>query len=270
MLSHSPAGKGATIASISAVSDIHGHLEALHAALDIVDLEGNPDASLVLLGDYVDRGRDSRGVLELVREVAQRHPDRVTVLLGNHDCGLLEWLDAGDPADTDDEDPTWILSDEGLTTVRSFVSESVIRTVVHDEIDAEVSMRLRREVLKQHAELFSWLRRRPRVHETEGQIFVHAGIDELAGEHWRGATPEHWLTEKYPASQGRFHKTIIAGHVRTAELHADGDNAVYHDGASHYYIDAAVEVTGQLNVLRYDVESDMYSWQMTPVPAARR
>lgn len=50
MLSHSPAGKGATIASISAVSDIHGHLEALHAALDIVDLEGNPDASLVLLG----------------------------------------------------------------------------------------------------------------------------------------------------------------------------------------------------------------------------
>ena len=93
---------------------------------------------------------------------------------------------------------------------------------------------------------------------------MHAGVDEDAGELWRAATPEYVLTEKYPASTGQFVKTVIAGHVRTSELHADGSHGVFHDGASHYYIDGAVEKTGRLNVLRYDVESGASSWGMTP------
>lgn len=59
-------------------------------------------------------------------------------------------------------------------------------------------------------------------------------------------------------------KRIIAGHVRTSESHTDGSHEVFHDGASHFYIDASVEETGRLNVPHYDVESGEFNWQMTP------
>lgn len=72
------------------------------------------------------------------------------------------------------------------------------------------------------------------------------------------ATPNYVLTEKFPATTGPFLKTIVAGHVRTSELHADGSHGVFHDGEGHWYIDGAVEATGRLRVLRYDVATGDY------------
>lgn len=252
-----------TIASsVYAVSDVHGHLDALKRALEIIDLDGDPGASLVLLGDYVDRGPDSRGVLELVRALQQRHGERVVALLGNHDCWLLDWLDA------DDEDYGWLHSDVGFLTVHSFVPEEVIDAIPTSATGAQINATIKRELTERHGELIAWLRGLPLLHEADHAIYVHAGVDEEASDLWRAATPEHVLTEKYPASTGQFVKTIIAGHVRTSELHADRSHGVFHDGWSHFYIDAAVEETGLLNVLKYDGESHTYSWQMTP-PAPR-
>ncbi|PII83007.1 hypothetical protein BMH32_10245 [Leucobacter sp. OLJS4] len=79
-----------------AVCDILGHLDALERALEVVDLDGDPGAQLVLLGDYVDRGPSSRQVLERVCSLQQEHSERVVALLGNHDCWMLDWLDAED------------------------------------------------------------------------------------------------------------------------------------------------------------------------------
>ncbi|OFL67431.1 hypothetical protein HMPREF2757_10390 [Brevibacterium sp. HMSC063G07] len=79
-----------------ALSDIHGHIDPFHAALQLVDLDRDPAAELVLLGDYVDRGPASREVLETVRDLQQRFPERVTALLGNHDDWFLDWLDGDD------------------------------------------------------------------------------------------------------------------------------------------------------------------------------
>lgn len=243
---------------IYAVSDIHGHLGALRAALDIVNLDGDPGASLVLLGDYVDRGPDSAGVLYAIRELQRQHGERVVVLQGNHDVWLLDWVMS------EDDDPTWLLADPGLVTLSSFLEPSTIEALADNASASEINGHFRYAMRYEHRDVLAWLSRQPLIHETETQIFVHAGVDELAGAFWRAATPEYWLTEKYPASTGPFVKTIIAGHVRTAGLHGDGSHEVYHDGASHYYIDGAVEVTGQLNLLRYDCESGEYSWQMTP------
>lgn len=53
-----------TIERTYAVSDIHGHLTALCAALELVGLAADQAAELVLLGDYVDRGPASCRVLE--------------------------------------------------------------------------------------------------------------------------------------------------------------------------------------------------------------
>jgi serine/threonine protein phosphatase 1 len=70
---------------IIAISDIHGCLAALQAVLAALD--PRPEDTIVTLGDYVDRGPDARGVLELL--IALGKQTRLVPLLGNHDEMLL-------------------------------------------------------------------------------------------------------------------------------------------------------------------------------------
>ena len=182
-----PPGGPQIIERIYAVSDIHGHLPQLHAALDVVDLDGDPGASLVLLGDYIDRGVHSMEVLRLVKQVRDRHPGRVIALLGNHEVDFLEWLDG------DDEDPSWLAADEDFTTVRSFVPDAELDAILaayEDDLDGtSLNSAIKRAVVAHHRDLVAWLKRLPLFHEAEHAIYVHAGVDEEAGASWRSVTP---------------------------------------------------------------------------------
>ena len=72
---------------IAVIGDIHGRLDALDAALAAIDDPARTE--LILLGDYVDRGPDSRGVLDRLKEIEASGRFRNVVLLpGNHD-GML-------------------------------------------------------------------------------------------------------------------------------------------------------------------------------------
>jgi serine/threonine protein phosphatase 1 len=68
-----------------AIGDIHGSLTAFDALLAAVKL--TPDDHLVLLGDYVDRGPDSKGVLQRIIEIRKKR--RVTAIMGNHEEMML-------------------------------------------------------------------------------------------------------------------------------------------------------------------------------------
>ncbi|KFJ05136.1 metallophosphoesterase [Bifidobacterium tsurumiense] len=75
---------------IFALSDIHGHFEALEDALSrIGDLKTHlmrdSNTRLIFLGDYVDYGSDSAKVLRKIYHLQQAYPDAVIVLKGNHD-----------------------------------------------------------------------------------------------------------------------------------------------------------------------------------------
>ena len=84
-----------------AIGDIHGHLAALNALLDQIGIES--DDTLVLLGDYIDRGPKSAQVIERIIDLSQYH--RVISIRGNHeemllqalenDCFLNTWLGNG-------------------------------------------------------------------------------------------------------------------------------------------------------------------------------
>src|SRR5689334_22963347 len=69
-----------------AIGDIHGHLAHLDALLDAVAL--TPEDHLILLGDYVDRGPDSAGVLNRVMALYRTH--RVFPIKGNHEQMMLD------------------------------------------------------------------------------------------------------------------------------------------------------------------------------------
>ncbi|WP_249779501.1 metallophosphoesterase [Bradyrhizobium sediminis] len=68
-----------------AIGDIHGcfdELESLVAACDLLS-EGK-NARFVFVGDYVDRGPDTRKVIDFLMESQHREPDRFICLRGNH------------------------------------------------------------------------------------------------------------------------------------------------------------------------------------------
>src|SRR5262245_4349915 len=69
-----------------AIGDIHGHADVLRALLRAVGLR--PDDRVITLGDYVDRGPDSRGVIEQLLTLRRR--GQLVALRGNHDFMMLQ------------------------------------------------------------------------------------------------------------------------------------------------------------------------------------
>lgn len=74
---------------VAFIGDIHGNREALERLLPLVL---DRTSRLVFLGDYVNRGPDSRGVLQVLDELSHRPDLSVRLLRGNHDQLLLDAL----------------------------------------------------------------------------------------------------------------------------------------------------------------------------------
>ena len=70
------------------IGDIHGCSGALRVLLERIKLDEKVDR-LILLGDLFDRGPDSWGVFQMVKELADKFGDRFVLLRGNHDDYLL-------------------------------------------------------------------------------------------------------------------------------------------------------------------------------------
>lgn len=126
-----------------AIGDIHGCSTALQAL--IAALDPQPADQVVTLGDYLNRGPDSRGVLEQLLALAGRC--RLVPLLGNHEEMLFAALESASASSA-------LLSFGGDRTLRSYGE------------GAELS-----DIPPRHLE---FLRNCRRYHETESHLFVHA------------------------------------------------------------------------------------------------
>src|SRR5579864_4865919 len=76
-----------------AIADIHGCDEELRALLKLLPLDRS--SRVVFLGDYIDRGPNSAGVVDTILELEEYC--QVVCLLGNHELMLREFLDGSDP-----------------------------------------------------------------------------------------------------------------------------------------------------------------------------
>jgi serine/threonine protein phosphatase 1 len=80
-----------------AIGDIHGCRAMLDALLErCFRYAGGAAPRFVFLGDYIDRGPDSRGAVETLIDLQRSLPDRVVCLRGNHEVLLLEALAKND------------------------------------------------------------------------------------------------------------------------------------------------------------------------------
>ncbi len=98
------------MARILAIGDIHGCLTALDTLLGFV--QPGPDDQLIFLGDYIDRGPDSKGVLDRLIELKRTRP--VVCLRGNHEIMMLAGREGQD-------DFRFWMSFGGVETLGSYV-----------------------------------------------------------------------------------------------------------------------------------------------------
>lgn len=97
---------------LAIVGDVHGESERLASALASPTMSGR---RLIFVGDYIDRGPDSKGVLNLLVEL-QSTCDHLVLLRGNHEVALIQWLRGITSASR-------FLTNRGATTIRSYVPD---------------------------------------------------------------------------------------------------------------------------------------------------
>ena len=77
------------MSNLYAIGDIHGQRGMLEILFEKVPFQ--EDDEIIFIGDYIDRGPDSRGVVETVLEFKLTHP-KTTFLRGNHEDLFLDYL----------------------------------------------------------------------------------------------------------------------------------------------------------------------------------
>ena len=167
-----------------AIGDVHGCAEKLNALLERIRAHaaGRP-MRLVFLGDYIDRGPDSRSVIETIRRV-QSEVGEVVCLRGNHEALLLDALKTGDEA-------LWLLNG-ALQTLVSF--------------DAAQAADLPRDILDWIASL--------RLSFDDGRrFFAHAGVNPLAALDRQTEQDLLWIREPFLSSDLDYGRLIVHGHT---------------------------------------------------------
>lgn len=189
---------------VYAVGDIHGCvglLERLHDAIRR-DADAAPEARkrVVYLGDYVDRGPDSAGVISALAEQPLDGIEQV-FLKGNHEDFLLRFLD--DPGVCD----LWLMNG-GRATLRSY-GLSVDRAG-GDETAAALSAAFRARLPDAHLRFLQGLRL---YHQAGGYLFVHAGIRPGVDLPQQTAEDLLWIRDPFLHSAYDHGYVVVHGHT---------------------------------------------------------
>jgi serine/threonine protein phosphatase 1 len=191
-----------------AIGDIHGCDLLLGRLLERLQEIAHPDARLVTVGDYVDRGEHSRAVLERLQQMQAEAPEGMMVCLrGNHEQMLLDFLD--DPAGQGER---W-LRHGGLQTLASYrVPVSASR---QSDADWEVLRDRFREALGEPTE--AWLRGLPLSWQTGNVWVVHAGADPEISMGMQTSRPLLWGHEGFGTVPRRDGVWVLHGHTIVEE-----------------------------------------------------
>ncbi len=233
---------------IYAIGDIHGRadlLEILLARIDEDRQDADRPAEIVFLGDYVDRGDQSKSVIDLCLATKQRVSNdprltNVVFLRGNHEAAMQGFLD--DPV----EGAVW-LSYGGLATVESYRAKGPANPVRPDDFIA-LSDGLKDALPDEHIQ---FLQNLTVFYQAGDYVFVHAAVHPslpLADQpaetlYWghKGFLEKPWI-EPFKVVHG--HTITDTPDVRsfrigidTGAYYTDCLTALCIDGADTYFLD---------------------------------
>jgi serine/threonine protein phosphatase 1 len=173
-----------------AIGDIHGMLSMLTRVMDQIAADPADEKRIVFLGDYIDRGRESKGVLDLLMnlQATRKYKDTtfesVVCLRGNHEQMMIDAVDFYSLR-------LWLLNG-GNATLDSF----------NDKLGQEY---------------IDWAKTLPTIHEDAQRIYVHAGLhpNDMDNE-----KVHMWIRRGFVDVDHDFGKLVVHGH--TAEQREDG------------------------------------------------
>lgn len=203
-----PSGK-----TLYAVGDVHGRADLLAKLLktiegDIKQLPEGQRATIVFLGDYIDRGFHSKEVIEML--LSLKIPDvELVFLVGNHEDMLLRFLE--DPADSQ----VW-LRVGGLAALASYgvyLAEDADLTAL-----IAASDELSKKMPESHV---SFLRGLVEHHREGDYYFVHAGVRPGIPLEAQRRTDKLGIRREFTTSSMDFGYCVVHGHsgVRAPERH---------------------------------------------------
>jgi serine/threonine protein phosphatase 1 len=192
------------------VGDIHGRADLLHTmhrliAEDAALLTPGTSKVVVYLGDYVDRGLESRRVIDLL--IHDGLADFQTVhLFGNHDAWLLSFLvDAS-------IGPIWLRYGGDATMVSYGVQLGIPREDVrYYEL---LQNDLRQRIPRRHVEFLQSLEL---SFESGDYLFVHAGVDPARPLGQQATDDLLWIREPFLSSKRDLGRVVVHGHTVESE-----------------------------------------------------
>jgi serine/threonine protein phosphatase 1 len=192
---------------IYAIGDVHGRLDLLKQLHDKIAAEtkrDQPERRLIIhLGDYVDRGPDSAGVLEFLSRKIDAETD-VIALAGNHDHGFLEFM-------RDGELHSLFPGNGGAATARSYGIEA---DFISEDGARRTAAALSDVVPDTH---ISFLRNLPVKAEFGDFLFCHAGVRPNVPLDRQSSWDLVWIRHEFLDWPALFEKVIVHGHTPHGE-----------------------------------------------------
>ena len=202
------------------IGDIHGRLdllEALQEAIEADDAAGAPaNSTVVFLGDLVDRGPDSAGVIKLARSWGKTR--KVRYLAGNHEEMFLESFE-------DKEVLRHFLRHGGRETVLSY---GLKRKEYNRMQIAEVQKAMHKIVPQKHRDFLAAFEDMIVVGDY---VLVHAGINPKRPVEEQKRKDLLWIRERFLNHAEPFSHVVVHGHTIFEEVEDTGDRVGIDTGA---------------------------------------
>jgi serine/threonine protein phosphatase 1 len=232
---------------VYAIGDVHGHLDLLDQLLDMivqdVAASGRNDIPvLVLVGDYIDRGPDSRGVIDRLIALGEAATKlgrfEVRFLVGNHEQTLLAFLDSPEGG------AAWMEFGGGET----LASYGVIRPPGRgDEASwSAVQAEFREKIPPQHE---TFLRRLELSARYGDYLFVHAGVRPGVPIEQQDPEDLMWIRGDFLSEPHRLGCVVVHGHTPSEAPFLGPDRINIDTGAYATGVLTAVKLTGDAPVI---------------------
>jgi len=190
-------------ARLLAVGDIHGYADKLEALLN--EVQPTINDKVIFLGDYIDRGPDSRGVIERLIRFKEQAPTAI-FLLGNHEHMLVEYLDMQDEASLAD-----FIFNGGDTTLESYGGSFADIPAKHLNFIQQAQLYHLETVVLYDAE-------NGEVNEQD-YLFVHAGVRPKLSLDAQDPMDLLWIRDPFIKSPRPMGDTIVVhGHTPTENV----------------------------------------------------
>jgi serine/threonine protein phosphatase 1 len=199
--------KLSTVERIYAIGDVHGRFDLLERLVGIIrrDVAARRPAPsrIILLGDLIDRGPESRKVVERCRALTQR-TDRFVVLKGNHEALMVDAINGNEDAMA-----MW----RKVGGIETLISWGVPADVIVDGSGGALRQAAREAV---GTATLAWLASLPLAMQHFGYFFVHAGIRPGVALTRQTEHDMLWIRDAFLDSKDDHGAVVVHGHsIRT-------------------------------------------------------